>query len=137
MINHHYIQKNLTIKSKHWYWHSLMRMVLCIKMVFKRVKLQFIWQIKIECWFCRNKNDNHESCIMFRCLLCVNPICFNIKKHILGQHECVCSIFSQKVKVLCKGIQNNKNLLCLWRVIVTLITILKNDKGAHWKQHVC
>ena len=26
----------------------------------KRVKLQFIWQIKIECGFCRNKNDNHE-----------------------------------------------------------------------------
>ena len=38
---------------------ALMWMVLYIKIVFKRVKLQFIWQIKIECCFCGNKNDNH------------------------------------------------------------------------------
>ena len=29
--------------------------------VFKRVKLQFIWQIKIEYGYCGNKNDNHDS----------------------------------------------------------------------------
>ena len=38
---------------------ALMRMVLCIKIMFKRVKLQFIWQIKIVCGFCGNKNHNH------------------------------------------------------------------------------
>ena len=43
---------------------ALMRIILCIKLVFKRVKLLFIWQIKIDCWFCGNKNDNHgfKSC---------------------------------------------------------------------------
>ena len=38
-----------------------MRIVLCIKIVFKRVKLQFIWQIKIEYGFWGDKNDNHDS----------------------------------------------------------------------------
>ena len=38
---------------------AVMRIVLCIKIVFIRVKLQFTWQIKIECGFGWNKNDNH------------------------------------------------------------------------------
>ena len=38
---------------------ALMRIVLCIKIMFKRVKLQFTWKINIECWFCWNKNDKH------------------------------------------------------------------------------
>ena len=40
---------------------ALMQIVLCIKIVFQRLKLQLTWQIKIECGFCWNKNDNHES----------------------------------------------------------------------------
>ena len=74
---------------------------------------------------------------MFRCPFRVNPICFNIKKHSVGQYGGVSSFFYQKIQVLRKHSQNNNNLLCLLRVIVTLITILKNDKRVYSKQHVC
>ena len=73
---------------------------------------------------------------MFRCLSPANSIYFNIKKHIIGQYDDVYSIFHQKVEVLRKGIQNNKNLHCLWLAIVTLITILKNDKCVYSKRHI-
>ena len=47
---------------------ALVRRVLCIKIVFKRVKLQFTWQMKIECGFCWNENDNHDG--KFSQILC-------------------------------------------------------------------
>ena len=40
---------------------TLMRIVLCIRIMFKHVKLQFIWYIKVKCGFCGNKNDNHDD----------------------------------------------------------------------------
>ena len=55
---------------------ALMLTVLCIKMVFKRVKLQFIWQIKIECGFCEIKMTTMCTCL-FLIINCIN-ICWAI-----------------------------------------------------------
>ena len=108
---------------------ALKRIILCIKIVFKRVKLQFTWQKKIECGFCRNKNDNHELKWTV-----VNSVSCNFLVIVRESYQCITVIL-----MLIQNCITKKQLVnvtsCFWSFQLVILVLWWSYHANIWYSH--